>query len=44
VRTGGHPWSQDEVEERLRAHAFEQIEGFFGACSVAFVAGRRKVW
>jgi hypothetical protein len=41
VRSGGHPWSSKEVEEKLRATGFEQIEVYSPAPPILFVAGRR---
>jgi SAM-dependent methyltransferase len=43
ARSGGYPWTQEEVEARLRALIFfEQIEAFSGALSVNIIAARRK--
>jgi SAM-dependent methyltransferase len=41
VRSGGHPWTSMEVEERLRANGFEQIEVYSPAPPILFVVGRR---
>jgi SAM-dependent methyltransferase len=42
VRGGGHPWTAGEVEERLKAAGFKQIEGVSPSASVMFVLGRRR--
>ena len=42
VRSGGHPWTSREVEEKLRAKGFEQIEVYSPAPPILFVAGRRE--
>jgi hypothetical protein len=41
VRSGGHPWTPKEVEEKLQAHGFEQIEVYSPVPPILFVAGRR---
>jgi SAM-dependent methyltransferase len=41
VRGGGHLWTSDEVEGRLRALGFEQIEVCSPAPPVAFVVAQR---
>jgi precorrin-6B methylase 2 len=41
VRSGGHPWTSSEVEEKLRAKGFEQIEAYSPAPPILFVVGRR---
>jgi SAM-dependent methyltransferase len=41
VRSGGHPWRADEVEQRLRALDFRDIEMFSPPLPVRFVVGRR---
>jgi len=43
VRSGGHPWTPLEVEEKLQAHGFEHIEVYSPAPPIVFVAGRRTV-
>lgn len=40
TRSGGHPWTPMEVEERLRAHAYKQIEAFAPALPIRFVIAR----
>jgi hypothetical protein len=39
VRGGGHPWTVNEVEERLRKLGFDQIEAFSPAAGLLFVVG-----
>ena len=41
VRSGGHPWTTDEVEEQLRALGFGSVESFSPTPPVLFVLGRR---
>jgi cyclopropane fatty-acyl-phospholipid synthase-like methyltransferase len=43
VRSGGHPWTTNEVEEQLRAVGFDSIESFSPMPPVLFVAGRRPL-
>jgi precorrin-6B methylase 2 len=43
VRSGGHPWTSREVQEKLRANGFEQIEVYSPAPPILFVVGRRPV-
>ena len=43
VRSGGHPWTSKEVEEKLEAHGFEQIEAYSPMPPILFVAGRRSI-
>jgi ubiquinone/menaquinone biosynthesis C-methylase UbiE len=43
VRSGGYPWTSREVEEKLEAHGFEQIEAYSPMPAILFVAGRRPV-
>jgi SAM-dependent methyltransferase len=43
VCSGGYPWTSKEVEEKLRAHRFEQIEVYSPAPPIFFVVGRRPV-
>jgi SAM-dependent methyltransferase len=41
VRGGGHPWTTNEVEERLDAHGFEWIEARSPFPPIMFVLGQR---
>ena len=41
VRSGGHPWTSEEVEEKLRALVFEQIEVYSPAPPIALVVAQR---
>jgi hypothetical protein len=41
VRGGGHPWSAAEVETRLSALGFEQVEAFAPGPPILFVVGQR---
>jgi precorrin-6B methylase 2 len=41
VRSGGHPWSAAEVETRLAALGFEQVEAFAPGPPILFVVGQR---
>jgi hypothetical protein len=41
VRGGGYPWTAQEVEEKLRALALEQIEVYSPAPPVSFVLAQR---
>ena len=41
VRSGGHPWTTDEIEEQLRALGFDGIEAFSPMPPVLFLLGRR---
>ena len=41
VRGGGHPWTTNEVEERLDAHGFERIEAWSPFPPIMFVLGQR---
>ena len=41
VRSSGHPWTPKEVEEKLQAHGFEQIEVYSPSPPILFVVGRR---
>jgi precorrin-6B methylase 2 len=43
VRSGGHPWTSKEIEKKLRAKGFEQIEAYSPAPPILFVVGRRPV-
>jgi ubiquinone/menaquinone biosynthesis C-methylase UbiE len=43
VRSGGHPWTSKEVEQKLQAHDFEQIEMYSPSPPIVFVVGRRPV-
>lgn len=40
ARWGGHPWQSQDVEERLRAFEFEEIETFSPGGPMRFVVGR----
>jgi precorrin-6B methylase 2 len=42
VRGGGHPWKTTQVEERLKAAGFEQIDAVSPSPSVMFVLGQRR--
>jgi precorrin-6B methylase 2 len=41
VRSGGHPWTTREVEERLDTQGFERIEAFSPSPSITLVLGQR---
>lgn len=41
VRSGGHPWTPKEVEEKLQALRFERVEVYSPAPPVTFVIARR---
>jgi len=41
ARWGGHPWTPEEIEERLRAFNFEEIEVFSPALPIQFVIGQK---
>ena len=41
VRSGGHPWTIRQVEERLDVQGFERIEAFSPSPSIRLVVGRR---
>jgi precorrin-6B methylase 2 len=41
VRSGGHPWSAAEVETRLGALGFKQVEAFTPGPPILFVVGQR---
>jgi hypothetical protein len=41
VRSGGHPWTSKEVEEKLQALGFERIEVYSPAPPVTFVIAQR---
>jgi SAM-dependent methyltransferase len=41
TRSGGHPWTPEEVEEQLRRHDFTDIEAISPRIPVRFVFGRR---
>jgi precorrin-6B methylase 2 len=41
VRGGGHPWAPDEIEDRLRALGFEQVETFPTGFPILLVVGKR---
>jgi ubiquinone/menaquinone biosynthesis C-methylase UbiE len=41
VRSGGHPWTSKEVEGKLRALAFEQIEVYSPAPLIVLVVAQR---
>jgi SAM-dependent methyltransferase len=41
VRGGGHPWSTPEVETRLTALGFENVEAFAPGPPILFVVGQR---
>jgi SAM-dependent methyltransferase len=43
VRGGGHPWSAAEVETRLTALGFEQVEACAPGPPILFVVGQRPV-
>jgi ubiquinone/menaquinone biosynthesis C-methylase UbiE len=43
VRSGGYPWKSKEVEEKLQAHGFKQIEVYSPMPPIVFVVGRRPV-
>jgi precorrin-6B methylase 2 len=43
VRSCGYPWTATEVEAKLRAKGFEQIEVYSPAPPILFVVGRRPV-
>jgi hypothetical protein len=43
VRGGGHPWTTNEVEQRLNAHGFERIEALSPFPPIMFVLGQRPV-
>jgi hypothetical protein len=42
VRSGGHPWRPTEIENRLRALGFEQVETVKTHSPVLAVIGRRS--
>jgi len=45
LRSGGHPWTSTEVEEKLRALAFEQIEVYSPAPPIVLaIAKRPSTW
>src|SRR5262249_13179182 len=41
VRSGGHPWTSKEVEEKLRALGFEQIEVYSPVPTIVLVVAQR---
>lgn len=41
VLSGGHPWTSKEVEEKLRALVFDQIEAYSPAPLIALVVAQR---
>jgi len=41
LRSGGHPWTSKDVEEKLRALAFEQIEVYSSAPSIVLAIAQR---
>jgi SAM-dependent methyltransferase len=41
TRSGGHPWTPEEVEEHLRRHDFTDIAAFSPRIPLRFVIGRR---
>jgi SAM-dependent methyltransferase len=41
TRSGGHPWTPEEVEEHLRRHDFTDIDAFSPRIPLRFVIGRR---
>ena len=41
VRSGGHPWTTKELEDRLQALGFDQIEALSPLPSIMFVLGHR---
>lgn len=41
VRDGGYPWTKAEIEERLRALGFTQIESYSSAPPMLHVVGRK---
>jgi SAM-dependent methyltransferase len=41
VRDGGYPWTRAEIEERLRALGFAQIESYSSAPPMLHVVGRK---
>jgi len=43
TRSGGHPWTPEEVEQHLRRHDFTEIEAVSPRIPVRFVIGRRTV-
>jgi SAM-dependent methyltransferase len=43
VRSGGHPWQPEEIEDRFRALGFEQVETVATNSPVLPVIGRRPV-
>ena len=43
VRSGGHPWTSKEVEKKLQAHGFEQIEDYSPTPPILFMVGRRPI-
>jgi SAM-dependent methyltransferase len=43
VRSGGHPWTAEEVVVRLRAAGFAGIEAVSGGLPIQFALGRRRL-
>ena len=43
VRSGGHPWTTNEVEERLNALGFKHVEALSATPAIVFVLGQRPV-
>ena len=43
VRGGGHPWTANQMEERLRALGFQGIETHSPSPPVLFVLGQRPI-
>ena len=41
LRAGGHPWTAAEIERRLAALGFEDVEAFAPGPPILFVVGRR---
>jgi SAM-dependent methyltransferase len=41
VRSGGHPWNDDEVEARMRDAGFEQVKSFAPTPLLRFTVGKR---
>jgi SAM-dependent methyltransferase len=41
IRSGGHPWTPKQTEEKFEAHGFEQIEVYSPVPPILLVVGRR---
>jgi hypothetical protein len=41
VRGGGHPWAPEEIEDRLRAVGFVEVETFPTGFPIRLVVGQR---